>query len=327
MIGFSCYPGSAGELAQGTIGGAHFLITCPVDRFSFVQATLTGRKRGAIKKEVRSFDGHSAVYEGGPEVRKIEAAVNVFRTRYNVASGYDIYAISEIPVGKGMASSSADIAATLQACAEAAEMTLSPEEIAELAGAIEPTDGIFVPDIAMYDHVNGQIIRSLGEIDFLDVILLDLGGEIDTLSHHAKRATNTPKEEEYLEQAVAFISEGIREQDATMVGKGSTLSAFINQRYLEKPGLTEILSIAKDHGSVGLTVAHSGTVVGVLFEKHKENSRIAKELVGSLDQRGVPFVSSSGILDIIPGGESDPQNVTEMISGPTESGESLISYN
>ena len=39
-------PGVCGELAQGVIGGNHFLVTCPVDFYSRVKVDLYAGKHG-----------------------------------------------------------------------------------------------------------------------------------------------------------------------------------------------------------------------------------------------------------------------------------------
>lgn len=51
-----------------------------------------------------------------------------------------------------------------------------------------------------------------------------------------------------------------------MLGRVATASARINERFLPKPRLTEIEAIGDRFGAIGVQVAHSGTVVGLMFD-------------------------------------------------------------
>lgn len=50
-----------------------------------------------------------------------------------------------------------------------------------------------------------------------------------------------------------------------MIGQAATLSAFANQRILYKPNLYEFHDIGNAFHSVGTIIAHSGTIMGLLF--------------------------------------------------------------
>ena len=47
---------------------------------------------------------------------------------------------------------------------------------------------------------------------------------------------------------------------------GATRSAITNQQLLYKPQLDAVLRLAEDVGAVGVNAAHSGTVLGLLFD-------------------------------------------------------------
>ena len=70
---------------------------------------------------------------------------------------------------------------------------------------------------------------------------------------------------ESFRRALALIEAGIATADSDLVGRGATLSAMAYQAVLPKPQLPEVLSIAEACGAVGVNVAHSGTVIGLLF--------------------------------------------------------------
>lgn len=101
-------PGSCGELIQGTINNRPFLVTCPIDLYSTVTVT---------------DDAQQNITGLGPKAymayRKTLELCGVSPYEYSVSL------ISELPSGKGMASSSADIAAVCQAVALSVNRQLS----------------------------------------------------------------------------------------------------------------------------------------------------------------------------------------------------------
>lgn len=65
----------------------------------------------------------------------------------------------------------------------------------------------------------------------------------------------------------------IDRSDVTRLGAVATTSARLNQRYLPVPSFARIEECAAESGAAGVQVAHSGTVVGLLFDaRHPEFS-------------------------------------------------------
>lgn len=242
-------PGSCGELVQGTIEGQNFLITCPIDVYS--QAQIISSASTVL-----------------PEYQKAAAAMEMTLRYLGVTPQNDSILIqSELLIGKGMASSSADISAACQATALRYGKRLTADEIAAIALAIEPTDAIFYPGIMMFDHVAGKISRCLGNPPPIDIVILDVGGEIDTLSFNRRQdlIDRNQSKEQAVKLAVDLVAAGIKQGDSRLIGEGATISALANQSILYKPYLEQIIEIGKYYGAVGVNAAHSGTVLGVLF--------------------------------------------------------------
>lgn len=244
-------PGTCGELVQGTLDGQNFLITCPVDLYS-VAAVNKQAPADAAGCKTRQAVTATLDYLGISEHR-IQVSIS-----------------SQLPVGKGMASSSADISAACQAVALYFNRMLTPDEIAAIALTIEPTDGIFYPGISMFDHVHGLIRKSLGMPPRLFIAVFDAGGEVDTLLFNSRQdlARLNHEKESLVREAIQLVSRGIAEQDGSLIGRGATLSAVANQAILPKPCLDTFLEITPKFGAVGVNVAHSGTVMGVFFPEN-----------------------------------------------------------
>lgn len=244
-------PGSCGELVQGIVNGRYFLVTCPISWYSEVEI-------------IPDAIGHLADHQ-----RKLGQAVHRWLSSHDHAERPFIARVrSALPRGKGMASSSADIAAACVAIAKAMDATVSAEEIAAIAVAIEPSDGIFFPGIVAFDHVQGSWHTSLGEPPPMTLAVFDTGGRIDTLRFNQRKdlyELNCQKEAA-VARAYDLVAEGLKQGLPKMIGEGATLSALANQIIVEKRGLEKAVECIGEYGAVGVNAAHSGTVVGVLFD-------------------------------------------------------------
>jgi len=281
MIGIARAPGTCGELVQGKIGGVNFLVTCPVNVYS--QVTVNLNTSGKVQADRRL-----------PKVKKAVEKTLQFLGRAEI--GADVFVLSAIPWGKGMASSSADIIAACTATAVGLGTYITPLEIAGIALSIEPTDGVMFPGITMFDHVAGTVCRCLGQAPDLEVVIVDLGGFIDTLKFNANTELdllNRIKEPKVM-QALQKIETGLSARDSRLIGEAATDSAIANQHMLFKPDLQRLLEICREVGGVGINVGHSGTVVGLLFEK---NSNLTDKAVAALSEQGFHDLMNARIID------------------------------
>ena len=235
-------PGSCGELVQGFYRGEPILITCPIKKFSTVE----------VSDEFFEVEGL-----GEKSLQMLEKMLNFLQVERN----FGIKLTSEIPKSKGMASSSADLAAVANAVAKFCGMRyLSSTKIAEFAAQIEPTDGVFYQGIVAMNPVTGKFVKDvIGMLGRFTIAIFDYGGEIDTLKF------NRRSDFEIENLPVIF--------DFDLVEK----SALANQKILYKPHLEDIINFAKNNaGAAGVNVAHSGTVIGIFF--HRKSKHIDRKI-------------------------------------------------
>ena len=137
-------PGSCGELVQGVIDDMPFLVTCPINRFARAEATIAAS--GMIN----------------PAKTKAQNALMKTRIKLGIEENIKVNLYSELLEGKGMSSSSADIAAVCYATARSCNKVIKDNEVAQIAADIEPTDGVFCQGIVKFNHINGKILNYLG---------------------------------------------------------------------------------------------------------------------------------------------------------------------
>lgn len=256
MQGWAQVPGTCGELAQGIIGRRFLHITCPINAWVTASATL--------------IPGSGILY-GLKERRKAQEAVSRLLNRWGMGQQYDVHITVEnpLPIGKGMASSTADICACCFAVSAAIRQELTATEMSEIAISVEPSDGLFYPGIAVFDHRSGSWGKSVGlpPMPNLHILAYDLGGEVNTIEFNRRQdlVEENLKKEEMVRKAFTYILRGLRHGDPKQIGLGATLSSTANQSILLKDSLHELIQGSSALGGVGVNVAHSGTVLGVII--------------------------------------------------------------
>ena len=232
--------GTCGELAQGFWRGEPILITCPIEKFS----TAT------VSDEFAGVDGLGS---------KSLAMLGKVLTRFGAQDfRFGVRLTSELERGKGMASSSADMAAVAQAVALSLGQKLSPEELGTLCAAVEPTDGIFYSGVVAMNPLTGRLVKRIRAQEKFQIAVFDYGGEVDTLALNRRSQFEFP--------ALAD------EIDFALTKK----SAQANQTILPKRGLEELMNFAETLNALAVNVAHSGTVAGILF--HADDSRVEEKI-------------------------------------------------
>ena len=246
-VAFEC-PGSCGELFQGVIDGRSIHVTSPIEKYSRASAI--------------SVTGETLI---SPPLKKVSKAVSDFLSENNVEGGVELDLTSELPIGKGMASSTADIAAALSAVSDCLGISLSSDEIGVLAKRVDPTDGVFFNGLAVYDHHGGDLVEVIDAIPKIEVLILDTGGRIDSEAFNSGRIEYGADELRRLEESFEAVVLGLKTDDPELIGAGATLSARVNQKYLYKSLLEEVIDYSKKIRAFGVNVAHSGTVIGLLL--------------------------------------------------------------
>lgn len=245
-------PGTCGELAQGMLDGIICMVTCPIDIYS--TATV----------ELSPGDGGITAPADSPKASRAVQATLEYLEEERVKAR--LWLDSPLPRGKGMASSTADVSAAVVATASAIGRELSPAKIAEIALSIEPSDGVMFHGVSIFDHREGRIARAIGQPPPMYVAVLDFGGSIDTLEfNRVDRDDTLELQAAEMSEAVSLIEEGIRQCNQARIGRGATLSAVANQKVSPNPHFDAVAQLSHETGAVGVNVAHSGTVIGMLF--------------------------------------------------------------
>lgn len=248
-------PGTCGEFLQGSIDGQSFLVTCPINRYSYALSNVIQ----PFSKEFCALQPKSA------QARKLVQELVQEKKKNQICP--PVYVRSDILQGKGMASSSADISVTAMATALAMDYNLSLKELEQICLSVEPTDASFYQGVTQFDYIKGTISKPLGMCPPLKILVFDEGGSIDTVSFNkqADLQNKILEKESIIQESFDFFKQGLITHDIKLIGQAATLSAFGNQRILYKPNLYDFHDVGNSYNSVGTIIAHSGTIMGLLF--------------------------------------------------------------
>ncbi|WFD09908.1 cobalamin biosynthesis protein [Tepidibacter hydrothermalis] len=266
MKHYGICPGSCGEFIQGMIKDKEYLVSYAVNMYS--RADIYEKSNNVNRGHFKSR-------------RALEKVFEHFGFSKNDTKNISLRIKSNIPLGKGMASSTADIGATIKATLSFLNKDMTDEEISKIAATIEPTDSIYINDNCIFDPLKGEIFKKLGYIDGIKILTLEPDERLNT-QHIRKRQDYFIKKkanEEKLKYAFDILEKGFENKDLSLVGKAATISSILNENIHKKEGLSEIIKISEDYGAYGVNVAHSGTVVGIILDKDMDEAKLKEKLI------------------------------------------------
>jgi uncharacterized protein involved in propanediol utilization len=197
--------------------------------------------------------------------RAVEVALEHFRVR----RGGGLLALdSNIVEGKGVGSSTADCIAGVRAVADAFAIDLDDATTARLVVRAEhASDSTMFAHAVLFAQREGEIVEDFARpFPTLEVIGIDAdeGGAVDTLTYPP--AAYGWRDLQTFEALRGALRRALGTGDLPLLGQIATISALVNQQFLPKVCLGELLSLATHAGALGVAVAHSGTVAGVLLD-------------------------------------------------------------
>jgi L-threonine kinase len=250
--GQATLPATCGELVQGALAGVPCLVSCPIDLWA--------------RADVSLLDG--AYWQTPDDAPKATQAMRCgLALLGQTRSAGALRLTSSIPRGRGYGSSTADICAALYALGDALDRPLTAPEIARLAVSIEPSDSTMFPGITLFDHRQGSFYEPLGDAPDVAVLVLDPGGEVDTIAFNQQDLCAGLRllQSEHSD-AFSTLRQALRDGDVAALGHAATVSARAHQSILHNPLLDQTLAIARDISAAGVCRAHSGTILGILLD-------------------------------------------------------------
>ncbi len=246
-------PGSCGEFIQGIYEDQPCLVSCPVDLYS----------------TVRISEGPAVHMLDYKAVKMLDLIFNEYRLPREEKHHINIGLTSEIPIEKGMASSTADIAGMAKALSAYYDLGMDDQTIADFCIRIEPTDNIMFRDLNLFNHVQGEILMGFNTCVKASILIVEFKGRVNTMNFHRQQDGYDEREKAAFEGIVDLFKSGLETNDLDRIGESCTRSAQLNQKILYKPHLETLIGLSKDHGGHGVITGHSGTVIGIMYSEDR----------------------------------------------------------
>lgn len=279
-------PGTCGELMQGAIDDQDFLVNCPINLFSYAK--------------LQPIENSGLQLTNVNRYTKIRDTILLAAEEYLIKINHQISINSDIPRGKGMASSSADISAAFEAVCRHYDISLTPEIFAHIVTEIEPSDCVNFLGVSHINHLTGRLYESFPAPRGMSVLVVDCGGEVDTVNFDRMQARNLYRENQpYLRNTLQQLKSGLLNGDLSAIAHAATKSAQLNQKIHFKPQFEELLATSMKAGALGVNCAHSGTVLGVLYRSDDE---LKERLINNINQRFDSNLNIVGNYHLIGGG-------------------------
>lgn len=266
-----------GELIQGHGSPGRFLVSGPQ---SFALATVTrlhvitdGRAVSTAEavsrlcgvKTLRALQGILLVAHGWSLKRLLSVPSSLWDepASSHVKDFLSLYRFSResnIPRGKGFSSSSADVLGLLSLLSRFLRLGTEDHDLYRIAAAIEPTDPLLNQQTVLFDSGRGRVLQTLPGRD-LALLYFDPHPDqsVDTATDDFSVAMGSRDD-----SMLAGFMDAWYAGDDEAILKHTTESALTDHRRRSRPRMEHLHGFAMDH-RVGLFVAHTGTLMGLLI--------------------------------------------------------------
>jgi uncharacterized protein involved in propanediol utilization len=286
VVGYGKSFASFGEIAQGRLSsGSDFLCTMPINLWSTCKLTCTPI-RGPLVVEC--------------DLKKSRDVVSLTLEHLGITKGYymAVEFTRNIPIGKGLSSSTADMLAAIRATQEVFGFLLKETFISRLMAAIEPHDALHYNSSVAYDHRRGVLLHDFGHVPQWWIVAADDGGELNTV-HYNRHVKFTDQQIGAYDELFHRLRTALTSRDDRAVAACATESARMHAEFRDNRLLKESLVLLPKFEALGLIATHSGTCAGFLFPPNTPASaleRIRAEIARDLG-RGVFTTRSLALFD------------------------------
>lgn len=264
-------PGTCGEWIQtyDHASQKECLVSLPINRYNEMTFSFEKPKTQRVKRGGLLPKSEQALLRIGDFIGLSPKEMDMIQIQSQCRS---------LAIGKGMASSTADLMSIFMGVSALFDKELRSDELLALCCEIEPTDGTMFSGWSLIDHLEGRVMEHFPKILPCEILLLSPGADFDTLS-----LRKAPEYQQLLKNKsplpLQWFREGMAESSLEKLGNAATQSLLENESILKKKHFHELLELCEKFHCHGLAGGHSGTVTGlILNEKNTDLPRLLNEI-------------------------------------------------
>ncbi len=262
LVGYGKSFASFGEIVQGRrTDGEDFLITLPVDLWSTCRVVC------------EASAGPSVVDADLCKSRQVaEEMLAVLGMGSGVSMRLEL--TRNIPIGKGLSSSTADMLAVVRAFQELFGVIVTDAFISRLFTRIEPHDALHYPMSVVYNHRRGRLLDRLDHIPDFQIVAVDAGGRVCTEAYNKRLDFGADLIAEYQRLYQRVLTAFAAKDDAAIAGCAQR-STELHVMRTDNAFLRGLLEQARAPGVLGIVTTHSGTCGGFLLPGNATAEQVA----------------------------------------------------
>lgn len=210
---------------------------------------------------------------------------------------------SNIPVGAGMASSTADAVSTVRCLAGLHNISATNELVQSVLGALERSDPTFIDYHCFYLTEIQEVVNPVPHrYSYYCVWTYEKNKVHRTRDDTARDLLDFygSVRDEY-QRSYDNASVALWSGDRSLLAEAATWSAKRAQDYHFNPGVERALKTYKDIGAYGVVRAHTGTVAGYLFppDVHRSALDVARDMLSDLGGQILEGEVGLGAIEIL----------------------------
>jgi uncharacterized protein involved in propanediol utilization len=193
---------------------------------------------------------------------KVKKAINELASSYGCDCTWRVTISGSPPRGKGLGSSSIDIASALLAIRELIGLRISSTELCKLMCRVERSDYLFNPELIVAANPSDGRCSVVGRAPKCLVLAWDTdpSGAVNTEAVRHLDVARRSFGQEYRE-----LTGMMQSGETETLLRAATRSAEINERILPKIGFSVAHKFVNALPEVGLIAAHTGTCLGFIL--------------------------------------------------------------
>lgn len=252
---------SFGEIVQGRLSGNEdFLVTMPIDLWSTC--------RLSYEPVTGSSTVDSPLVKSGQVVEHLLHELDM-DDGFKITLDFD----TNIPTGKGLSSSTADMLAVVRAFQETFDITFSEQYISRLFTMIEPHDGVHYDACVAYNHRQGRLLKQLNYIPSFHIVAVDSGGELSTVEYNHKLKFTPPLLKQF-DSLYSDLMIAFSKRDDRAIARCAHRSTELHVERTGNSLLTQLLKYSTQLGALGIIATHSGTCGGILLPHYTSETTL-----------------------------------------------------
>lgn len=272
VIGYGKSYASFGEIAQGRkLDETDFLVTLPINLWCTCEMVC------------QKSDGPSEIV---CEYPKSKAIAKKMLDVLDLTDGYHIKInfTRNIPIGKGLSSSTADMLSVVRAFQEVFGVIVTESFVSNIFSQVEAHDGLHHYMSVVYDHRKGVLLHKLCYIPQFKIIAIDQGQMVDTVEYN-RNVTFARHEKERYEKLLADLLYSFSLKDDKQIAQIATRSTCLHVERAGNQFLRSVLALEEGlDQTLGVLAAHSGSFAGLILHRDVSAS-IVNEYIAEVERR------------------------------------------